>query len=460
MDCTDTIVAISTPLGEGGIGIVRISGKEALKIANGVLKVRKGELVENVCSGRIRLAHAIEPNTGEAIDEVLVSIMRAPHTYTREDVVEINCHGGMVAVRTVLEAAVDAGARIAEPGEFTKRAFLNGRIDLAQAEAVADVIRSKTREGLKIALGQLRGQVSEQIAAIRKSVFEILVEIEAAIDFADEDLQMMPVEQLLGKTVEARDKLEKLIRSAGTGRIYKEGMRVAIVGRPNVGKSSLLNALVRDSRAIVTPVPGTTRDVVEEYVNLSGVPYRLRDTAGIREPGDEVEEIGVNLSRREIEEAHIVLLVLDASEALAREDVKIAAAAQTDKTVLVMNKVDLPQKLTREALEKEMGGTVVRISALTGEGLEELEKGMLEFALSGRVGLDGGAIITDVRHKKALEKAREDMLEAEACMRKGVSEEFVATLLHDAVGGLGEILGEKVEGDLLEEIFSKFCIGK
>ena len=460
MSQNDTIAAISTPLGEGGIGIVRLSGNEAVAISEKILKTAKGDTLGDAPSHHIRLAYAADPMSGRIVDEVLVSVMRAPHTYTREDVVEINCHGGIVAVQAVLEAAVDAGARIAEPGEFTKRAFLNGRIDLAQAEAVIDVIRSKTKEGLRIAMRQLEGGTSKEIAEIRAVVLDVLVELEASVDFEEDDLEIMPVGEILEKTVGARERLEGLIESAATGKIYKEGVKVAIVGRPNVGKSSLLNALVRDMRAIVTAVPGTTRDVIEEVVSLKGVPFRLRDTAGIRRPGDEVEEIGVSLSRKEIRGADLVLIVLAGSEILADEDMQIAEAAKGRKAIVVLNKIDLPQRTGEEQITEKIGAQIVRVCAVNGEGPERLEAGMLESVLSGEINLDASAVVASTRQKKALEKARNDLLEGEACLRKGVSAEFVSTLMEDAIDALGEMTGENVKEDILGQIFGKFCIGK
>lgn len=460
MDNLDTIVAISTPLGEGGIGILRLSGKEAIKISAEALRLSSGEELGEIPSHNLKLGYVIRSDTGERIDQVLVSVMRAPSTYTREDIVEVNCHGGIVPLRAALEALVEAGARLAEPGEFTKRAFLNGRIDLAQAEAVVDIIRSKTDEGLKIAMGQLEGRVSEKVSEIKKMIFEVVVQAEASIDFADEDIETMSYKDMGERIEEARREIEKLIRSADTGRAYREGVRVAIAGRPNVGKSSLLNALVKETRVIVTSVPGTTRDVVEETINIKGVPFKLRDTAGIRPPGNEVERIGVGLSRKEIRDADVVLLVLDASTPLAEEDIAIAEEAKERKTVAVLNKTDLPQKIEEESVIKKIGKEIVKISATEEEGLEDLERVMLGLVLSGDVFLNGEAIVANVRHKKALEKARDDLLEAERTIRDEIPEEFVVTLLHDALDSIGEVTGETVKADLLSKIFSQFCIGK
>lgn len=460
MDITDTIVAISTPLGEGGIGIVRISGSRAILIAAAMLEFPSGPELNKLASHCMRLCRAVNPKTKEELDQVLVCVMRAPHTYTREDVVEINCHGGIMPLQATLDAAVEAGARLAEPGEFTKRAFLNGRIDLAQAEAVIDVIRSKTKESLQLAMGQLEGQLSQKVSRIRRLVLDVLVQVEASIDFLEEDIEIMPREQMLETIEKAAVVAGELAESAEKGKIYREGISTAITGRPNVGKSSLLNALLREARAIVTAVPGTTRDIVEEYINIEGVPFRLRDTAGIRKPCDEVEEIGVGLSRKAVKEADIILLVLDWSEDLTREDIKIMEETNKESTIAVLNKVDLPQKVNEIEVKKRFGDRVLRISATHEKGLKELEKAMLGMILSGKVIRGGETIVANMRHKKALEKAREDLAEAGRNMRDEIPDECVAAVLKDGLDSLGEITGETIQEDLLDKIFSEFCIGK
>ncbi len=460
MHLTDTIVAISTPTGEGGIGIVRLSGNQATKIAAAVLELPPGKKLDQMASRSMILCYSINPKTGEKLDQVLACVMRAPHTYTREDVVEINCHGGIVPLRETLEAVVEAGARLAEPGEFTKRAFLNGRIDLAQAEAVVDIIRSKTKEGLKVAMAQLEGRLSQKVCKIRRLVFDILVQIEASIDFLDEDIKTMSKEEILHKTGEAIENLEELIRTAQAGKIYREGVQAVIAGRPNVGKSSLLNALLREARVIVTSIPGTTRDIVEEIVNIGGVPFMLRDTAGIREPLDEVEKLGVELSRKAIKEADVVLLVLDSSEPLTEEDFLIMEEAKRKKAIVALNKIDLPEKTDKEVVSKKFGKRVVKISATKEIGLNALEHTLLDLVLSGQVVCDGEAIVANVRHKKALQKAKEDLSEAYNSLRGNIPEEFVAAVLRDVLDSLGELTGETVQENLLDKIFSEFCIGK
>lgn len=462
MNWKDTVVAISTPLGEGGIGIIRISGPLALKTASRIIELPQGDNLEKVPSHTIKLSHLINPNTKERLDQVLVSVMRAPRTYTREDVVEINCHGGMVPLQVGLEAAIEAGARLAEPGEFTKRAFLNGRIDLAQAEAVVDIIRSKTEESLRIAMGQLNGRISLKAKEIRQEISEVLVQIEASIDFIDEDLEIMSPKEIAARLERVRRKLARLIGSAQAGRVYREGAKVAIAGRPNVGKSSLLNGLVQKDRVIVTPIPGTTRDVVEEIININGIPFRLRDTAGIRAPSNEVEKLGVEMSRKEIKEADVVLLVLDASQPLTTEDLKVAKGDKdkAGKTIVVLNKIDLPLKIDERAVAKHFREKIIKTSATEEKGLKNLEKAMVDLVLSGEVALNGEVIVANVRHKRALEKAEADLQEARSIIQKAIPQEFVAAVLHDALDSMGEITGETVQDELLDKIFSQFCIGK
>ena len=458
---SDTIAAVSTPLGEGGIGIIRISGSQAIEIAGVVLELPAGASLADALSRQMMLCYAVNPRSRERLDQVLVSVMRAPHTYTREDVVEINCHGGIVATQEVLRAVLEGGARPAEPGEFTKRAFLNGRIDLTQAEAVIDVIRARTKESMKVAAGQLQGRLFEKVRGIRESVLEVLVQLEAAVDFSDEDLETMPREWAEERIGGAIGELKRLIESADVGRVYREGVEVAIAGRPNVGKSSLLNALLKETRAIVTAMPGTTRDIIEETVNIGGVPFRVRDTAGIREPNDEAEKIGVEMSRKAMGSADIVLVVLDVSEALQAADHQILAHTEEARRIIVLNKTDLPRIMTGEESEG-LPEKQVEISA-TGElGLEALGEAMLEIVLGGAVRRDGEVIVSRTRHKIAMERAKEDLEEALDGAKRGVPEEFVAeTIMRDVVlESLGEITGERVENEVLERIFEEFCVGK
>ncbi|MEA3459804.1 MAG: tRNA uridine-5-carboxymethylaminomethyl(34) synthesis GTPase MnmE [Chloroflexota bacterium] len=449
----DTIAAISTPIGEGGIGIVRISGPEALSILRHIFRWVKGD---EITSYRLHYGHVFDPETGEAIDEVLVSLMKAPHTYTREDVVEINCHGGIVPLRRILELCLREGARLASPGEFTLRAFLNGRIDLAQAEAVLDVVQAKTEASLRVAVDQLEGGLSEEVRQVRGKLVDVLAYLEASIDFPEDEIPACDVEHDLE---EARERLEKLLSHAGQGIIYRQGIRTAIVGKPNVGKSSLLNALLRTSRAIVAPIPGTTRDTLEETLNLQGIPLVLVDTAGIvAETEDVLTRLSVERSRRALAQADLALLVVDGSEPLTEADRKIAALVGDKTAILAVNKLDLPQIVSLDGFLPH--ARQVSISALTGEGLEKLEETIVEIVFSGQVLASDELLVSNPRHEDALRRALGHINDALKSHARGTPADFVAIDLTSAINALGEITGETVTEDLLEAIFSNFCVGK
>ncbi|MCL6473201.1 MAG: tRNA uridine-5-carboxymethylaminomethyl(34) synthesis GTPase MnmE [Firmicutes bacterium] len=457
----DTIAAISTAVGEGAIGIVRLSGERAVEIASKILRQNNKTSLSDRRSHSIFLASVVDPEDGSLVDEVLVSIMRAPNTYTREDIVEINCHGGAVALRKTLGLALAAGARIADPGEFTKRAFLNGRIDLTQAEAVIDAIRSRTDAALKAAINQLEGGLSRDIGDIAEDIANVLTQIEAAVDFSDEDIETLPKQHLIETLRGAVNKIDRLVRTAVRGRILKEGVKTAIIGRPNVGKSSLLNALLRRERAIVTPVPGTTRDIIEEMVNVRGIPLILTDTAGIRDSNDEVERIGIEFSRKAIKAADIIICVLDASQEICDEDLALISEIGRDTAVLVLNKTDLPQKISRENLQLPGNfKAVVKVSAISGAGVEALEEEIEKILLDGSVGIAGSTIITNARHEQLLEMALGHVREATALIEADQPEEIVSTVLKESLDCLAEITGEAIGDDILGRIFSQFCIGK
>lgn len=450
----DTIAAISTPLGEGGIGIVRLSGDESADIAR---KIFDGKLQHRYLS----YGHIVDPENGEIIDEVLVAFMKAPHTYTREDITEINCHGGAVPLRKVLGLALRYGARLANPGEFTLRAFLNGRIDLAQAEAVRDIVEAKTEASLKLAVQGLAGRLSTEIKAVRSDLLNILAYLSARIDFPEDDIEGRDIKETLAK---ASERLRSLMVSADDGMIFRYGVNTAIVGRPNVGKSSLLNRLLGEDRAIVTSIPGTTRDTIEEVVNISGVPFLLVDTAGIKKSKDLLESLGIERSRRAIERADLVLLVLDRSEPLMPEDREILDMLGDKKVIKVVNKIDLSGKLELS----EINGEKVRISALSGEGIDALRSRMVESVLpvcvrtgrsSKEIDLNSIAVI-NLRHKNALERADIGLQNAINAIKSDTPDDFVSIDLTIAVNSLGEITGETVSEQLLETIFSQFCIGK
>ena len=442
----DTIAAISTPLGEGGIGIVRLSGPDACSIARTIFR---GKLSHR----HLSYGHIVDPHDDTVVDEVLVSYMAAPHTYTREDVVEINCHGGPLPLQRILQLALRQGARLANPGEFTLRAFLNGRIDLAQAESVLDIVSARTQASLRLAVQGLQGRLSEAVRTLRGELISALAYLTARIDFPEDDVEPRDIVQPLN---EALRNLRQLIATADSGIVYRQGMRTAIVGRPNVGKSSLLNRLLRQDRSIVAPVPGTTRDTVEEVVNFSGVPFVLVDTAGIIHSKDLVESLGVERSRRAAEQADLVLLVLDASEPLADADRDIIALIGDKAALVAANKCDLPQQASLEGL----GWEVVPTSALTGDGLGELEARMVNLALGGAVMASDALMVANPRHKAALERAETSLSQAISGLASGLPDDFITIDLTSALNALGEITGETVGDDLLETIFSNFCVGK
>ncbi|MDP2952753.1 MAG: tRNA uridine-5-carboxymethylaminomethyl(34) synthesis GTPase MnmE, partial [Chloroflexota bacterium] len=438
----DTIAAISTPIGEGGIGIVRLSGGEARAIA--------GRLFDRPLSHRrLVYGHIIDSTSGEIVDEVLVAYMAAPHTYTREDMVEINCHGGPLPLQRTLELLLRNGARLAQPGEFTLRAFLNGRIDLAQAEAVLDVVRAKTAASLRVAVQGLGGRLSVPIKEVRAQLMSVLAYLTARIDFPEDEVGE---QDILGPLKGAQAGLQRLIASADAGMVYRQGVRTTIVGKPNVGKSSLLNCLLRESRAIVTAIPGTTRDTLEEVVNLQGVPFVLIDTAGIVESDDLVEHLGVERSRRAIEQADFVLLVIDTSAPLEASDREIMALLADKSVLVVANKCDLPRRTELN----ELPWLVVSTSALTGEGLAELEEEMVRAVLGGQVVSSDALLVSNPRHKDALERAERHLGAAIASTETGLPEDFVSIDLTAALNALGEITGETVTEELLETIFSNF----
>ncbi len=455
----DTIAAISTPIGEGGIGIVRMSGPEALAILQKVFVRGKGNSRPTTCdlqTYHLHYGHIVDPETAGVIDEVLVSYMKAPRTYTRQDVAEINCHGGIAPLRRILELCLREGARLASPGEFTLRAFVNGRIDLAQAEAVLDIVRAKTEAGLRVAVGQLEGRLSDQVRALRRQLVDVLAYLEATIDFEEHEI---PERDIAPDLEAARRQLEKLLAHADQGIIYRQGIRTAIVGKPNVGKSSLLNALLRTSRAIVTPIPGTTRDTLEETLNLQGIPLVLVDTAGIvADTEDVIERLGIERSRSALAQADLALLVVDGSEPLTDADRQIAGLAADKTAILVINKIDLPRVVGGFDLLPE--APRVEISALTGEGLEELEEAIVEVVFSGQVLAADEPLVSSPRHKNILKRALDHVVSAGETHVRGMPADFVAIDLTSAVNALGEITGETVTEDLLEVIFSEFCVGK
>lgn len=452
----DTIVAISTPVGEGGIGIVRFSGPEAEMILEQVFSPA-GHAVEVPAleSHRFYYGHAVDRDSGATIDEVLAVLMRAPRTYTRQDVAEIHCHGGIVPLRQTLKRVLRHGARLAEPGEFTLRAFLNGRIDLAQAEAVLDIVRAKTDVSLRVAMQQLDGGISAPVRAIRHRLVQALAHVEASLDFPDDEIPELDVAAVLQR---AQQDLQELLQQADQGLVYREGVRTAIVGRPNVGKSSLLNALLRTSRAIVSPLPGTTRDTVEETLNLRGIPLCLVDTAGITDSTDLIEKLGIERSHQALQQADLVLLVLDGSEALQAEDRQIAELLRNHTVIVVVNKSDLAQVAKHHTIQPESPHVV--LSALTGEGLAALEDAIEHTVFFGQVQTPELPAISNPRHSEVLSRALSQVAAAQHTLSNQGAADLLAVDLTAAASALGEITGETVSEDVLETIFASFCVGK
>lgn len=456
-----TIAAISTAVGEAGIGIVRISGKKSLEIANKVFKGNKVEELNEGHSKRLVYGHIVDRENNKIIDEVLISFMKGPHTYTREDMVEIYCHGGIISVRKVLDLVLKNGARLAEPGEFTKRAFLNGRLDLSQAEAVIDMIRAKTDKSFETSLNQLEGSVSAKIKEIRDILLEMIAHVEASIDFPDEDIEEVTYEDLEERALKVKEKIEKLLETADRGRILRDGLNTVILGKPNVGKSSLLNAILRENRAIVTDIPGTTRDIIEEYVNIDGIPLRIIDTAGIRKTEDIVEQIGVNRAKKSVEKADLIIAVFDISRELSDEDFQIIDIVKDKKSIILLNKIDLPNKFSKSYIQSLIGDKlIIETSVASGIGVEVLEKSIKDMFYSGEVEIHSDTVITNLRHKNQLEKALENINSALNDIRNYIPIDCIEVDLKNCWDNLGEISGETIDEDILDKIFSEFCIGK
>lgn len=456
----DTIAAISTPLGEGGIGIVRLSGPDAVEVAGIIFRAKRGEWAG--ATGSSLIYGHIYDFEGAVVDEVLLGYMKAPHTYTREDVVEINCHGGAQPLKKILELTLAAGARLARPGEFSMRAFLNGRMDLAQAESVIDLIRAKTEGGLKLAAAQLKGDLSKKIFLLQDKLLGLLAQVEAKIDFPDEDLEESTMVEIYRYSGEILEDIRELIRGADAGKIYREGISTIIIGRPNVGKSSLLNALLRENRAIVTDIPGTTRDIIEEIINIGGIPLKIIDTAGLREAENIIEKIGIEKTKETMEKAGLVLLVLDASSELTGEDLAVIESAGDKRTVFLINKADIAEKkIDKNIVEAHASGRpVLWISAKEGIGLDQLEKIIFEMVMEGKVSNSDNILVTNARHRQALVKASVHLEDTRAGIKENVPADMAAIDIRAAWEALGEITGSTATEDLLDRIFADFCIGK
>lgn len=454
----DTIAAVATPPGEGGVAIVRLSGPDAERIARDIFlrsSGKNGALRSHVLHhGTIR-----DPQSGAVVDDALAVLMRKPKSYTGEDVVEFHCHGGQLVTRRVLELALARGARQAEPGEFTRRAFFNGRVDLAQAEAVLDLTKARTETGMKLALEQMHGGLSQWVGALREELLDILAEVEAAIDFSEEEIDHLPKHALTAKIGALKDRIAAIVASYEWGRLFREGARVCIAGRPNVGKSSLLNALVGAERVIVTPLPGTTRDVIEESVNLGGLPVALWDTAGIRDTDNPIEQAGIDFTRRHLDAADAALVVLDGSESHTPEDEALMRVVRGKKGLLVVNKNDLSERLDRSWFaEASPDKAIVSISAKSGAGLDELKQSLRDLLLAAPA--EPEIVLTNVRHKAALERSLGGLAAAVTAVDERAPAELIAMELMEAKRGLEEVVGMVDSDNILEHIFSKFCIGK
>ena len=458
----DTIAAIATPLGEAAIGVVRVSGPEALDVVGSLFKPDCGRCVRELRPRTAYLGRIVEPDTGDTVDTCLLTVFRAPHSYTGEDLAELSCHGGAVLLQHVLALLLQYGARLAEPGEFTKRAFLNGKMDLAQAEAVMDAISARTTDALKIAVKQLEGRLTQRLAPIRSQLLDILAALEAAIDFP-EDVDEPEPSELRAQLSGALETVNNLLATAETGRIYREGVAVVLAGRPNVGKSSLLNALLREARAIVTDIPGTTRDVISEAMNLRGIPIRLLDTAGLRPAKDPVEVVGVERTRSSLRIADLVVFVMDRSQPLEQADV--AAWSEIPKThvVVAANKSDLPHawslEQAREFIKIPPDVAVVETCALSPSGVPALEDAMYNTILRGGV-RPAEVYVSNVRHKTSLEAARSSLQAALETLSAGYPLDLLAADVRDAAEAIARVTGESVSDEVVEAIFSRFCVGK
>lgn len=456
----DTITSISTPMGEGAIGIVRLSGPQAIEIGDILYKGKKK--LSEVETHTINYGHIIDPETNETVEEVMVSVLRAPKTFTREDIIEINCHGGILTINRILELTMTYGARMAEPGEYTKRAFLNGRIDLSQAEAVMDFIRSKTDRASKVAMNQIEGRLSDLIKKQRQSILEILAQVEVNIDYPEYDgVEDATTDFLLEQSKRIKEEINQLLETGAQGKIMREGLSTVIVGRPNVGKSSMLNNLIQDNKAIVTEVAGTTRDVLEEYVNVRGVPLRLVDTAGIRDTEDIVEKIGVERSRKALSEADLILFVLNNNEPLTEDDQTLFEVIKNEDVIVIINKTDLEQRLDVSELREMIGDMpLIQTSMLKQEGIDELEIQIKDLFFGGEVQNQDMTYVSNSRHISLLKQARQSIQDAIDAAESGIPMDMVQIDLTRTWEILGEIIGESASDELIDQLFSQFCLGK
>ena len=455
----DTIAAIATAPGEGGIGIIRISGEKSLQVAESIFKSVTGKLIKDYNTRTLIYGTVVDGE--KVIDEALVAYMKWPKSYTGEDVIEINCHGGFISVKKILELILSKDVRLADAGEFTKRAFLNGRIDLSQAEAIIDVIKAKTDKAHEVAQSQLEGSLSKKIRELRFKVTEVLAHLEVSIDFAEEDVEEITYKTLRENAEDIKREIKKLYDTSESGKILRDGLKTVIIGKPNVGKSSLLNSILGENRAIVTDIAGTTRDVIEEFVNIKGIPLKIVDTAGIRETEDIVEKIGVERSKESYNTADLVIMVLDSSRPLSQEDREILETLENKKTIVLLNKTDLPQQIDIDELSKYVDcSSIIKISALQHKGIEELQDKIEAMVYKGSVKNSSNLMITNSRHKDALLKAYESINDAISAIDQNMPYDFIEVDFKNIWDYLGYINGDTVKEDLLDTIFANFCIGK
>lgn len=453
----DTIAAISTPIGEGGISIVRMSGEDAVAIAN---RVFKGKDLTKVASHTIHYGHIIDPKKEKIIDEAMVTILRAPKTFTREDIVEINCHGGIVVTNDILQLLLANGARMAESGEFTKRAFINGRIDLTQAESVMDIVRAKTDKARQVAMSQLEGGLLNKIRAMRQEILDTLANVEVNIDYPEYDADQITANQMAETSKDIIEKIDELLKTAQEGTILRNGLATAIVGQPNVGKSSLLNYLTQSDKAIVTDVAGTTRDTLEEYVSVNGVPLKLIDTAGIHDTDDKVEKIGVERSQKALKEADLVLLLIDGSKELDGEDQQLLKETQNKNRIIILNKLDLGQKISIEEMKQLTGSEVVSTSILQRKNLDDLADAIKKLFFSGIENSNDQIMVTNQRQSGLLIKAKNQLEDVVQAVEDAVPVDIAQIDFNAAWDTLGEITGDSAPDELINTLFSQFCLGK
>ena len=453
-----TIAAISTAPGIGGIGIIRMSGENCFQILNKIFFPKTSYSIEEIKGYTIKYGYIKENE--KVIDEVLVSFFKAPHSYTTENMCEINSHGGIVIMRKILEICLESGAEIAQPGEFTKRAFLNGRMDLSQAEAVIDIINAKSNKEAKEGIKQLEGFLSKEIKNIKTKLFEVMTNIEVSIDYPEYDLENMSNDEIKNKLNEIKYDLEKLKKSFDNGKLIREGIKTAIIGRPNAGKSSLLNAILKENRAIVTEYEGTTRDTIEEFVNINGIPLKVIDTAGIRDTENEVEKIGIEKSKKIAKEADLCIVIIDSSKDLDKEDIEILESVNAEKSIIVLNKCDLETKIDEKNEYINKFQNILKISALKREGIDELYEKITELFNFNEFNLDNEIIITNERHKNIIDKAIKNIEKANDGINNNMPVDIIAISLNDVLSNLGEITGDVASEEILNEIFSRFCLGK